>query len=467
MAIIAGDQVTVVDITDAYSIFLSTESISFTGTTPDGTTLGTQQTVVVSLSALCGNEVVVPTIDSNSITHPTNISVTPGTYDTSGNYLPITIVASASLTPTNLTTNNVISLPITFGDVSITKQITVSGSFKGNTGAGGTAAYNVLCGNESQSIYCDKDGKVDGQQTITIPFAGYQGTSRVTCSCANPTLPTGFTRVSNTPSSTSADGSLVLRVADNTSLSASGEITLTFTIGSTTFTKKFTYTRSQTGADGAGGSPGTSATSIVCGNDATIIPCTKDGLVTAAMSIVIPFAGYIGTSRAACTVSYSTLPSGMSLASGGNVPATTSADGSLTINVAKDGTLGSASTLSGVITLTFSCNNQTFTRKFDWSKSLAGQTGAQGDKGDKGDDAIVLVVTSSNGTIFKNSNINTTLTAHVYQGGRELSASEINALGTVKWYKNGSSTAESTGITKTITASDVTDKAVYEARLEG
>ena len=464
MAIIAGDQLTVVDITDAYSIFLSTESITFTGTTANGTNLGTQQTIVVSLSALCGSETVTPSITSANITKPTNITVTVGTYDTTNHYLPITVTAAAALTPANLTANNVISLPITFDDVTITKQITVSASFKGNTGSGGAGAYNVLCGNESQSIYCDKDGNVSGEQTITIPFAGYQGTGRVACSCANPTLPTGFSRTSNTAATTSADGSLVLKVADGTALDASGSITLTFTIGSTTFTKKFTYTRSQVGATGAGGSPGsagTSATSIVCGNESVTIPCTKDGLVTAA--ITIPFAGYLGTTRKACTVTYSTLPSGMTLATNGNTAATTSADGSLKFNVAANATLGSASTLSGEITLTFTCNSQTFVKKFTWSKSLTGQTGAQGDPGA---DAITLAITSSNGTIFKNSNINTTLTAHVYKAGAELNSTAIAELGTVKWYKDGSSTADSTGITKTITASDVTNKAVYEARLE-
>ncbi len=58
MAIIAGDQITIVDITDAYSVFLSTESITFTGTTADGTNLGSQQSTQVRLSALCGTSTI-------------------------------------------------------------------------------------------------------------------------------------------------------------------------------------------------------------------------------------------------------------------------------------------------------------------------------------------------------------------------------------------------------------------------
>ena len=84
-----------------------------------------------------------------------------------------------------------------------------------------------------------------------------------------------------------------------------------------------------------------------------------------------------------------------------------------------------------------------------------------------GADAITLTVTSSNGTIFKNSAISTVLTAHVYKAGTELNITEIAALGTIKWYKDGGTTAVATGNTLTIDAGDVTNKATYIAQLEG
>ena len=105
-----------------------------------------------------------------------------------------------------------------------------------------------------------------------------------------------------------------------------------------------------------------------------------------------------------------------------------------------------------------------------------GPTGAQGATGAKGDtgatgaagaDALTLVVTSSNGVIFKNSAIATVLTAHVYKGGVEVTGTALTALGTVKWYKDGSTTAAATGATLTIDAGDVTGKATYVAQLEG
>jgi len=96
-----------------------------------------------------------------------------------------------------------------------------------------------------------------------------------------------------------------------------------------------------------------------------------------------------------------------------------------------------------------------------------GYAGTNGTNGTNGADALTLVVTSSNGLIFKNSAIATVLTAHVYKGGVEVTGDALTALGTIKWYKDGSSTAAATGQTLTIDAGDVTSKATYVAQLEG
>ena len=78
-----------------------------------------------------------------------------------------------------------------------------------------------------------------------------------------------------------------------------------------------------------------------------------------------------------------------------------------------------------------------------------------------------MSITSSGGTIFKNTSVSTTLTAHVYKAGVEVTGDALTALGTIKWYKDGSTTALSTtGPTLTISAGDVTNKATYIAQLE-
>lgn len=93
--------------------------------------------------------------------------------------------------------------------------------------------------------------------------------------------------------------------------------------------------------------------------------------------------------------------------------------------------------------------------------------GTNGSNGKDGLDAITMAITSSGGTIFKNTAIATTLTAHVYKGGVEVTGSALSALGTIKWYKDGGTTAVATGATYTIGAGDITNKATFSAQLEG
>lgn len=93
--------------------------------------------------------------------------------------------------------------------------------------------------------------------------------------------------------------------------------------------------------------------------------------------------------------------------------------------------------------------------------------GTNGTNGKDGLDAITMAITSSGGTIFKNTAIATTLTAHVYKGGVEVTGSALSALGTIKWYKDGGTTAVATGATYTIGAGDITNKATFSAQLEG
>ena len=80
--------------------------------------------------------------------------------------------------------------------------------------------------------------------------------------------------------------------------------------------------------------------------------------------------------------------------------------------------------------------------------------------------AIALVITSSAGAIFKNTAISTVLTAHVYQGGIELDATGIAALGIISWYQDSGSTAVGTGCTYTVANGTISGQTVmYTARL--
>lgn len=57
---------------------------------------------------------------------------------------------------------------------------------------------------------------------------------------------------------------------------------------------------------------------------------------------------------------------------------------------------------------------------------------------------LSLTVESSRGVVFTDTLVDTTLTAHVYKDGRELTANEISNVGRVVWYKNGTKAHEGT-----------------------
>lgn len=190
---------------------------------------------------------------------------------------------------------------------------------------------------------------------------------------------------------------------------------------------------------------------------------------------------YLGDDQLTVQVGTITGKTGISAVSDGKSPAPT-----VTV------TATSALTTGGVLDIPLTVNGDIqITKQFSYAIAFKGTTGAQGPKGEtgakgetgttgpqgpqgpkgaagaNGADAITLVVTSSAGTIFKNASISTTLTAHVYRAGVEVTGTALTELGTIKWYKDGSNTAAATGQTLTISAGSVDNKASYVAQLEG
>lgn len=100
--------------------------------------------------------------------------------------------------------------------------------------------------------------------------------------------------------------------------------------------------------------------------------------------------------------------------------------------------------------------------------SSKGDKGDKGDKGAAGADAIIISITSSSGTIFKNNSGTTILTAHVYKGGVEQAINTngvCGSLGTVKWYKGTSLISAANAIN--VSAADVNNTQIYTCQLEG
>lgn len=71
-----------------------------------------------------------------------------------------------------------------------------------------------------------------------------------------------------------------------------------------------------------------------------------------------------------------------------------------------------------------------------YSVSHNGTNGTNGKDGVAGEAALSFKLLSSQGQIFKNKSIKTTLTLEVRRGPKKLTSSEVKNLGTVQWFKN-------------------------------
>jgi|GEM_PF-1877624 hypothetical protein len=117
--------------------------------------------------------------------------------------------------------------------------------------------------------------------------------------------------------------------------------------------------------DGAKGDNGTPATTVEIGLSSIQIPVTVAGLVKAAQTVDVSFGGFYGSSRLSCTATVSNLPSGITSIV---TNATTSANGTIGLSIAKDATLGG--NLAGLMTIALTCNTKSFYRTISWVKAV-------------------------------------------------------------------------------------------------
>ena len=338
-----------------------------------------------------------------------------------------------------------------------------------------TDGYSVILTNDSYTFLGDTDS-VSTTQSTTSQIVAMRGSEILSCTIGEVTCPNGLSVVSDnkTPSPT-------LTITATSALTKAGTIDIPVKIGDITIVKKFSFAIAFTGAKGDKGDKGTGVTikskaiEYQAGSSGTTAP-------TGTWSPTIPTVSqgqYLWTRT---TVTYS--------------------DGNQTVSysAARQGVNGTSPTVSSSkVQYQQSTSGTTVPTgtwvdtppaavagQYMWSKTTAtysdgktavsynvtrnGSNGAKGDKGDKGAagaDALALVITSSAGVIFKNTSIATTLTAHVYKGGVEMTGTALTELGTIKWYKDGGTTAVATGQTYTISAGDVENKASFTAQLEG
>jgi hypothetical protein len=295
-------------------------------------------------------------------------------------------------------------------------------------------------------------------------------------------LPTGMTASVDTDSTAPT----ITFTVTTSMTTASGSVKIPVHIGDITITKQFDYAIAFTGATGSTGTAGsvwytgtaitgTSTTATIFSgsgiasakvNDQYLntstgytYQCTTAGAASAAKWV------YTGSIKGATGATGATGTAGSVWYSGTAITGT-----STTATVFSSSGITAAKVddqyLNTSTGNTYKCTTAGAASAAKWvyTGNIRGATGATGAAGAA---AITISITSSNGTIFKNTSISTVLTAHVYQAGAEVTGDALTNLGTIKWYKDGGSTSVASGQTLTISAGDVTNKATYVAQLEG
>ena len=162
MAVKSSNQLTIIDITDAYSVTLTTDSYVFPGTT----TAAIAGSVSTQVNAMRGDENIAASVVLSEIEKPTGVSVTSDN-DATSPTLTISVTGS-------VTEGGVVEIPVHIGDVTITKNFTFAIAFKGNTGAQGAAGTSVTV--ESTEVkYAVSDNTTQPsswQDTIPTAAAG-------------------------------------------------------------------------------------------------------------------------------------------------------------------------------------------------------------------------------------------------------------------------------------------------------
>lgn len=286
-----------------------------------------------------------------------------------------------------------------------------------------TDGYNVLLTNDSVNVVGGVSS-LGTTTTVETTVVALRGTEKLTPTIG--TITKTDTSVSVSAGTPSADGCKI-SVTLPASLTAAGSITIPVTVDeSITINKVFSYSVSFKGATGATGAKGATGAAGV----SPTVTNTKVEYQLSTSGTSVPTGTWSSTAVAPTTTQYCWTRT-----------TSTYSDGKTAVSYSVGGKVG--------------------------EKGATGAKGDTGATGAAGKDAITMAVTSSAGTIFKNTAIATTLTAHVYKAGVEVTGDALTALGSIKWYKDGGSTAVKTGQTLTISAGDVATKATYTAQLEG
>ena len=420
MAIKSADQITIVDVTDAYSVILTSEAYTFVGGTSGAASGLTCTTQAV---AYCGsNQCTSVNVTAGDIACPTGISAS---VSNSGSSAPtITFTTTATISNACEAT-----IPVVVDGITINKKFSFAVAKTGATGATGKGISSTVI------------EYVGSTSNTTVPTSGW-----------SKTIP---------------------------SVDAGSYLWTKTTINYTSGDPSVSYSVAKQGATGTTGSQWYSGTGIT-GTSTTATVFSNSGVSSARVNDM-----YLNTSTGytyKCTVAGNAsaakwVYAGSIKGATGNTGATgATGNGIASVEIKYQGSTSNTTAPTG----TWQDSVPSVAAgSYLWTRTVFAYTNGetdtqysvakQGSTGAAGADAIVMTITSSNGTVFKNNSGSTVLTAHVFKGGVEQSITDAGvcgSLGSVKWYKGTDTTAVATAKTLTVNASSVTNTETYKVQLE-
>ena len=332
-----------------------------------------------------------------------------------------------------------------------------------------TDAYSVILTSETYTFVGTNAGVESGNSCITqvVAFCGTNQCMSVIVNEDSIICPPGITAsVTNSGTATPT-----ITFTTNATISESCEATIPISVDGITINKKFSFAVAKAGNNGTSVTVsstsvtyqvGDSGTTKPTGSWDTTVPDVSSGKFLWTKTVV----NYSdGNSTESYSVSYKATD-------GNNGTSVTVSSTSVTYQVGDSGTTKPTGSWDTTVP-------DVSSGKFLWTKTVVNYSDGNSTEsysvsykatdGVNGEDAIVLSITSSNGTVFKNNSGSTVLTAHVYKGSVEQEISDdgkCGDLGYIKWYRGNSTTAVATAKTLSVSANTVTNAEVFTCQLE-
>lgn len=215
---------------DAYTVLLSNENHTFPSTYEGN--IENAITITTVAIAYKGKTSITPTIG----TLPT---VTGLSLSKSGN--AVTIVANKG---TSLADTGTFKIPVIVDGITFEKTFSWSKSKNGLSGTDGEDGYTIFLTNENFTFVADDTGNVTKAQTTTTNILAYKGSNSLAFTIG--TLPTvnGLTLSKTTDT-------ITIKTNTGTSLADVGSFDIIINADGKSFTKKFSWSKTKTGASGS------------------------------------------------------------------------------------------------------------------------------------------------------------------------------------------------------------------------